>query len=189
MNIFFTSDLHFGHANIIKYCNRPFKDVDHMNETLVQYWNETVAPGDAVYCLGDFSMNVPNMEKFTPRLNGRKCLVPGNHDKCWKPSEQCIERYTNAGWLVLSKQEKFFLDHGGYVLLSHLPYASGAPDTRKFSYPVDDGYTWLLHGHTHNPTKINGRQVHIGVDAWDYKPVHLDRIKEIIDEVYDSADI
>jgi calcineurin-like phosphoesterase family protein len=81
MRTFFTSDTHFGHANIIKYSGRPFKDVDHMNAAMVQAWNAVVAPGDVVYHLGDFAMGgKANVPKFLPQLNGTKILVAGNHD-------------------------------------------------------------------------------------------------------------
>jgi calcineurin-like phosphoesterase family protein len=80
--IFFTSDHHFDHANIIKYCNRPFLSVDEMNEEIVKRWNQVVDANDTVYYLGDFSLGKGSVEKFVPRLNGEKYLVMGNHDAC-----------------------------------------------------------------------------------------------------------
>lgn len=79
--VFFTSDTHFNHANIIRFCNRPFKDVSHMNEAIISNWNRVVGPEDIVFHLGDFCLggsaewiNVLN------RLNGKIYLISGNHD-------------------------------------------------------------------------------------------------------------
>ncbi len=57
-NIWFTSDTHFGHANIIRFCDRPFKDIQEMNERLIANWNAVVRPGDSVYHMGDFSTDI-----------------------------------------------------------------------------------------------------------------------------------
>ncbi len=78
MKIFFTSDTHFGHANIIKYCNRPFESVNQMDEVLINNWNSVVRPDDEVYHLGDFSFADP--KKYVYRLNGKIHLIKGNHD-------------------------------------------------------------------------------------------------------------
>ena len=59
-SIWFTSDTHFSHCNIIKYCNRPFKDVDEMNKILIQNWNNVVRPDDIVWHLGDFALGDKN---------------------------------------------------------------------------------------------------------------------------------
>ena len=78
---YFSSDFHFGHKNIIRYEKRPFKDVHHMNESLVRNWNRTVRKGDLVYFLGDLAFK--NKKYWARRLNGRKFFVRGNHDKKW----------------------------------------------------------------------------------------------------------
>ena len=81
--IFFTADLHFGHKNIIRYCDRPFKDVAQMNSTLIKNYNEVVRPDDTCYILGDLAMGINSLEltKYIRRMNGRKILILGNHDK------------------------------------------------------------------------------------------------------------
>ena len=76
----FTSDTHFGHANIIRYCNRPFDSVGHMDREMLKRWNEKVKPDDLVYFLGDFSMSEIPLKTFLPKLNGTKFLIHGNHD-------------------------------------------------------------------------------------------------------------
>lgn len=84
MRKWITSDLHFSHANIMKFCPRTrgrFTDVEHMNETMIQEWNEKVQPGDIVYILGDFAFCNPEKAcQILDRLNGDKILIEGNHD-------------------------------------------------------------------------------------------------------------
>jgi calcineurin-like phosphoesterase family protein len=79
--IFFTSDTHFNHANIIEYCKRPFKDIIHMNESMIENWNRVVSPRDIVYHLGDFAMgDKSKIPSILSRLNGHIILICGNHD-------------------------------------------------------------------------------------------------------------
>ena len=81
MTIFFTSDTHFNHQSILKYCSRPWETVEEMNEGLIKNWNEVVKPGDTVYHLGDFAMGQRNLiPGILSRLNGRIILIRGNHD-------------------------------------------------------------------------------------------------------------
>ena len=85
MNRWYTSDHHFGHNNIIRYCARPFPHADAMDKEMAARWNDVVDHGDEVWILGDLAMgNVKVMlSAHVARLKGRKILVPGNHDKCW----------------------------------------------------------------------------------------------------------
>ena len=82
MTTWFTSDHHFGHANIIKYSERPFNSVAHMNAAMVGAWNGVVAVDDTVYYLGDFAMQPHLVSEILPQLNGTKILIAGNHDRC-----------------------------------------------------------------------------------------------------------
>ncbi len=86
MNTWITSDLHFGHTNIMKFCpqsrSRFNNDVDYMNEQMVREWNATIAPEDTVYILGDVAfLPADKAVKIMRRLNGRKILIEGNHDR------------------------------------------------------------------------------------------------------------
>ena len=106
--IFFTSDTHFFHGNIIRYCNRPFDSIDAMNEGMIQRWNNRVGPEDTVYHLGDVVINRRAL-KTLARLNGDKVLIKGNHDIFR------LEEYT-----------PHFRDIRGYhvmngMILSHIP--------------------------------------------------------------------
>ena len=114
MKKWITSDLHFGHANIMKFCpvtRAGFKDVDHMNECMIQEWNKVVAPEDEVFILGDVAFcNAQKAAAIMNRLNGSKILVEGNHDnkalndptfrKCFKEVHKYL-RYNHNGQLVI----------------------------------------------------------------------------------------
>lgn len=79
--VFFTSDTHFYHGNIIRFCNRPFKDMEMMNETIISNWNNTVGQDDIVFHLGDFCLGgSAEWTKILDRLNGKIYLIMGNHD-------------------------------------------------------------------------------------------------------------
>jgi calcineurin-like phosphoesterase family protein len=93
-NVWFTSDTHFGHARIIELSNRPFRDVQHMNEMLVKNWNDKVAPDDHVYHLGDVALgSFADSIAYVGRLNGIKHLVVGNHDRLFiDPEVKNVEK-------------------------------------------------------------------------------------------------
>lgn len=192
--IFFSSDHHFYHQNIIRFCNRPFATIEEMNEKLINAWNEIVDPEDEVYYIGDFSMAFRPVELYTKRLNGSKFLIPGNHDFCHsvhkksrnkENQDKWIAKYVENGWIVLPEEFKF--DSIPALNLCHLPY--GTLDHKNLENapryldkrPKDDGQ-WLLCGHVHNSWKMKGKMVNVGVDVWDYKPVSLDQILDLMRE-------
>ena len=78
---FYISDMHYGHANILRLCNRPFSDVYEMNKALIQNWNSAVTPYDTVYIVGDVAWNVTEAIEFMHNCRGKKVLIVGNHDK------------------------------------------------------------------------------------------------------------
>lgn len=190
MAIFFTSDHHFQHHNIIKYCGRPFQHSWEMDATLILAWNDTVDINDTVYHLGDFSMNKAAVPEVLFKLHGVKHLICGNHDKPFNevygisPAAQnrWQSLYKEAGFATVSRC--LFMEIAGQtVQLNHFPYRNpAAPDQRYQEHrPVDDG-GWLLHGHQHNPPerRIRQRMIDVGVDANQYKPVSLAAIEQII---------
>ena len=88
-NIFFVSDTHFAHENIIKYCNRPFKSIEEHDEALIERWNEKIDKDDIVFHLGDFAFaSEEYIKSILDRLNGKKYLVFGNHD--WRTMTKTI---------------------------------------------------------------------------------------------------
>ncbi len=186
MTRFWTSDQHFGHANIIRYCHRPFADVAEMNDVLIQRWNETVSEQDEVWVLGDVALGpITESLALVSRLGGRKLLVTGNHDRCWAghgpKSERWVDVYRDAGFdEVLHGWVPTQL--GPYEALAcHLPYEGDSHDDDRFDSqrPIDEGRL-LLHGHVHSRWQINGNQVNVGVDVWDYRPVSDQTILEAL---------
>ena len=187
MGRWWTSDHHFGHANIIKYCARPFTDADAMNRAMVDRWNDVVDDGDEVWMLGDLVMGqlIVNLSAHVWRLKGRKILVPGNHDVCWphrKKGPTQVTAYFDLGGIarIVDSPEPVTLA-GQRVQVNHFPYALDSRYDLKFTQyrPKDDG-GWLLHGHIHERWRQNGRQINVGVDAWDFAPVSEDTLCEVI---------
>lgn len=190
--IFFTSDLHIWHTNVIRYCSRPFSSIEEMNEMLVKNWNDTVGPEDSVYCLGDFAIAFRPVETFSSRLNGKKYLVPGNHDFCHsyhkksrnvEARKNWIKKYEDLGWIVLPEQTSLDIPGVANVQLCHHPYHFVAGDHHDDKYekwrPKDDG-RWLLCGHVHEKWRVVGRMINVGVDQWGFKPVSVSEIEKII---------
>ena len=190
--IFFTSDLHFNHANVIKYCSRPFKSVEEMNEQLILRWNSVVGPDDTVYCLGDISLAFKPIETISPRLMGNKLLVPGNHDFCHsyhKKSrnqanrEEWKKKYEELGWTILPEQTTLDIPGVATINMCHHPYYVLDGDAYDDKYdrwrPKDDG-RWLVCGHVHEKWKVVDKMINVGVDQWDFKPVPITEIGKII---------
>lgn len=112
-NVFFTSDTHFYHENILKYCNRPFSSVEEMNEKLIKNWNSVVGNNDIVWHLGDFSFgSKEHIPEIVSKLNGRINLVMGNHDR------QKIKFYYESGFNRVYDRQVLI---NGFVILSHAP--------------------------------------------------------------------
>ena len=135
--VFLTADSHFGHENIIRFCNRPFTNVQEMDDMLVKFWNETVSKNDLVIHLGDFALgNKEYIENMVSRLNGRKMLVMGNHDT-YNP-----QFYRDAGFAEVSKFpiifEKFYmLSHEPLLLSETTPFFSAFGHVHNDSKYVD----------------------------------------------------
>ncbi len=186
MATWFTADLHFGHANIIRYCDRPFADVEEMDSALIASWNETVADDDTVWVLGDVAMgSIEQGMAIIGALRGRKLLVAGNHDRCWvgngRRAAGWTDRYLAAGFVEVH-QGTVHLDVGGTpVLANHFPYRGDSHDEDRFTgyRPVDHG-GWLLHGHVHETWGQAGRMINVGVDVCDYRPISEQAIAEVI---------
>jgi calcineurin-like phosphoesterase family protein/RNAse (barnase) inhibitor barstar len=177
MTTWFTSDLHFGHANIIEYSGRPFTDAEQMNQSLIERWNELVRPGDDVWVLGDVAMGrITDTLPLVGRLAGNKHLVTGNHDRCWdglgSRADEWTERYLAAGFADIH-QGAIALRLGGHeVLACHFPYRGDSQDFDRYpeARPLDAG-GWLLHGHVHEQWRQRERMINVGCDAWDCRPV------------------
>jgi calcineurin-like phosphoesterase family protein len=179
MNIWITSDLHFDHANIITYSNRPYHYVKEMNDELISNWNFLVEPEDTVYFLGDFSMGKHTLERDRDlflSLNGTKYMVLGNHDFNFKSTnesggiakikrEHAVAYWRSVGFIqvydypiVLEK----------YWILSHAPI-DGINKTQIFAN---------IHGHTHTVSLSGGNYFNACVENTAYSPIKFEEIKE-----------
>lgn len=194
MTIFFTSDQHFGHANILKYeadyrkdhSGVTFRTVKHMDDAIVANWNATVGADDTVYTLGDFSYKIATIAEYLPRLNGRIILIAGNHDPffelCSTGREvEAREQAINAGFADMHMQHVIEIDGIGAVKLSHFPYLPQKPgDEQRPRYmelrPEPTGEALLLHGHIHSEWKTRTYpkcppMLNVGVDMRGMKPI------------------
>ena len=140
--VWFTSDLHFWHKNICKYCNRPFDTVEEMNEAIVENWNKVVKDDDVVFVLGD--LGFCGYEKLAPyiaRLKGRKYIVQGNHDsdkivgKLWEAD--LIEEYYKLTTITVEGDPEL---PSQALTLCHFPMVDW--------YDKEKG-AWMVHGHQH----------------------------------------
>lgn len=200
MTTWLSSDLHLGHVRAIELCNRPWTSTEEMNEALIENHNKVVAPSDMVYYLGDMCMG--KLEDTLPllkRLNGSKMLILGNHDRPSiayhhkKPEarQKWSERYSEY-FPVIRESLTLELLPGQDVLLCHYPYLD--LDFKDHEYegryealqPINEG-KWLIHGHVHGSWKVKGKQINVGVDVWDYAPVALDTVLNIIKENPDGC--
>ena len=135
MNLYI-SDLHFGHANVIKHDSRPFSDVDEMDRVMMERWNATVDEDDDVYVVGDFSFRSGRAaEWYLSRLKGRKHLIVGNHDWRTLQNDKAISLFVSVDSLLEIE------DNGKFIVLCHYPLAEWNHSMRG---------SWHIYGHIHN---------------------------------------
>lgn len=156
---YFTADQHFGHKNIIKYCNRPYKTVQEMDDDLIGRHNSIVKKTDVVIHAGDFTLaNKKIAPRYIKQLNGIHVFLNGSHDRWMKNKDKFI-------W------EKKIEDK--YVVVCH--YA-------MLTWPRSHYGSWQLFGHSHGELTIHSSklQYDIGVDNNNYYPVSFKTIREIL---------
>lgn len=170
METFFTADTHFGHTNIINYCDRPFATKQEHDEGLIQNWNSVVNKKDHVYHLGDFGFGeIAYLKKLCQRLNGKIHLILGNHDKSSVVKGELAFRFTTIQDVHLYKRK--FFGEKVEIFLSHYPHRS---------WPKAFHGSWHLFGHVHGNMEPYNRSFDVGVDCWDYTPISLDQVHEKI---------
>lgn len=165
MNIFFTSDTHFGHANIIRYCNRPFKDVTEMNETIISNWNNKVKANDIVYHLGDFCFGSSHdAVNIINRLNGSIHLIKGNHEKAALNIKNRFASIRDVDTFKIDKYE---------IFMSHYAHRVWNKSHRG---------TWHLYGHSHGTLPDDPRSLSfdIGVDCHNFQVLSFEEVKQIM---------
>ena len=171
VNVWITSDAHFNHTKILTYCNRPFANVDEMNDTIVKNWNETIAKEDLVYFLGDLCFG--DQDVWLNKLNGRIQWIRGNHDRSIGKGRHyykflpvfSVLRYANLS-----------------IMLVH------DPNDECVSMIADP--KWVIYGHHHNnyPEQYpffdaEKKRVNVSVEMTEYKPVSLTLLFDKILEV------
>lgn len=165
---FYISDTHFGHANIIRLCNRPFQDVDRMDNTLINNWNNTVSNKDTIYILGDFAFKSKSPIEYLKKLNGKKILILGNHDSDIRKHPENYSKYLDGihNYLEISDT----IGKETYrVVLFHYPIAEWNGFFRNNIH---------LYGHVHNNKKNDSYFImkniknayNVGADILDFTP-------------------
>ena len=172
--IYFTADLHFNHTNIIKYCNRPFDDANHMDEIITKNFLEILKPEDTLYILGDLTFQAENAEKFFSRLPQGLTIhyIRGNHDI--KLANDFLLKYCSTVSLM-----KDININGQKITLCH--YAM-----RTWNCSCHGA--WQLYGHSHGKLAGVGKQMDVGVDTHNFKPYSFDEIKKIIERLPENED-
>ena len=175
-NIFFTSDLHFSHANIIKYCDRPFYSAGEMDAAMIANWNNVVGEEDIVFILGDFCFgSTQTWLHFLRRLNGKKYLTQGNHDK-GIPVTELVFVYPLMNLWIKGDDE---ISDGQRITCCHYPMLSWYQSHRG---------SWQLYGHVHGrlsnknvkESSITPNQLDVGVDVHNFTPISYEQVKTII---------
>lgn len=196
--IFIIADTHFGHTNIIRYCKRPFGEIEknkewisqEMNknswdrdpkvgnilkeateehdEALITNWNSRVGPNDTVYHLGDFSFSGGHPKKYLDRLNGKVSLIMGNHDDS--------KKVRDAGFEHVFDYRKIRYNVERFILF-HYPIAEW--DTCHYG-------SFHLHGHTHGSRdncelNLKYRTMDVGVDSNNYAPISIEEVLDKLD--------
>ena len=175
--IFFISDHHFFHKNIIKYTNRPFSNtVDGMYENakyMFNKHNEIVKDGDLVFFLGDVALFKSNTKEYIKQmlknLKGQKILIKGNHDS------ESDEFYKDCGFSAIYEYLIF-----GKIMLCHFPLTNNTKYLKIFK---DNDCKLLIHGHTHDKNVITNdfKRLNVSVEQTDFKPFFNKKLNSIIE--------
>ncbi len=171
--IWFTADFHLSHKNIIKYCNRPFLNVDEMDETLINNITECLNPKDILYFLGDLTFKKVSALKFFEALNSLEIqthFITGNHD-----SSDVIKLARKH--CISVSQLKDIIINDISITLCH--YAMRVWNKSHFN-------SWQLFGHSHGKVDSIGKQYDIGIDRNNYYPVSFDKLNSIMDKKQDN---
>jgi calcineurin-like phosphoesterase family protein len=194
--LYFTSDPHYNHANIIKYCKRPFTDVEEMNYRLILNWNSLISHDDKVFILGDFAYgDKMDLTRILNQLSGQKYLIKGNHDR-----DNCIPNFKFVE-VFEGYKTMYVKDPDGHreITLCHFP---------MMSWQSSHKGSWNLHGHWHNnnvrvaegppeeereisdyvkeeyiySNLLRPTQYDVGVDGNGFAPISYFEVKKIIQD-------
>lgn len=168
--IFFTGCTHYGHKNILKLSNRPFGEIEHHDDTLINNYNKIISNEDVCYILGDICWNqsYESYKNLFNRLNGRKIIIIGNHD-----NKQNLIKCKKDGLIVDLYEGKTIQIGKDRVYLSHTPCREWVGFYHN---------TYHLYSHCHGNIDDYKQSTDVGVDCWEYEPVEWSEIKQYIDE-------
>ncbi len=182
--IYFTADTHFYHENIIRYCNRPFKNAEEMNETIIANWNAIVRPVDSIYVLGDFVIGNAEKQKerlgnIVKRLKGNIFLVKGSHDKLDSYEPTLLDKDAQRFHIFEDRIVTISVE-GQEIVLCH--YAMRV-------WPKSHFGTWHLFGHSHCRLEGWGKSFDVGVDCWGFRPLSFSDIRKIMETRPDNFNL
>lgn len=160
------------------------------DEILAEHWDSVVRKDDIVWVLGDISSGANQAQRdalaWIQQRPGIKHLIAGNHDgvhPLHRDSHRWLPVYLDGAFATvqMAAKRRVALREGHVsAFLSHFPYEADRGATRYPEWRLRDMGNYLLHGHTHAPEKFCGREIHVGVDAWGFRPVPLDEITAYI---------
>lgn len=168
-NIWVISDTHFGHQNIIRYCDRPFETAKEADDKMIENWNSVVKDGDIVYHLGDVYFGEAGRHALS-KLNGRKRLILGNHDN---GKDALLQKYFQKIMVW-----RMFPEFG--LLLTHVPvhdssleryYGDTHTGAEKFDHLTN------VHGHIHNKPSPSPLHRNVSVEMIDYTPINIEELR------------
>ena len=195
--IYLTSDTHFFHDNIRRFCNRPFSSLEDMDKTMIENWNKVVPQDGLVFHLGDFAWGgYQAWKKVREQLNGDIILIKGNHDR--KNGPQSQQQYD--GLFKYTAQQMFIEIEGRKLYLNHVPFLC-----YDGVYRDKEGLVFQCHGHVHlsNVTERNtGKdcsrcldmlfptQYDVGVDFNDFTPISWNELNQkILKQIEDNSNL
>jgi calcineurin-like phosphoesterase family protein len=165
--VFFTSDHHFDHTNIIKLCNRPFSSINEMNEVLIDNWNKTVPENGLIFILGDvvWSKDPRRWITLMEKLNGQKILIKGNHDDF-----KVLEKIEHL-FLTIRERLELRLD-SARLMLDHYPMKEWSGSYRG---------VYSLYGHIHEKDFPDAKyqQYNVSVERNKYRPISWNEVSMI----------
>ena len=167
--MFFTADNHFDHANSIRLCNRPYESVEHMNEDMIEKWNNKLTNNDDIIIAGDMFFRSQDPEAILRRLKGKKHLIIGNHDT-WIKKVDVDKYFKEVSHYLVTNDGR----HG--LVICHYPQVSW-PHAQRF---------YMVHGHIHADTRSDywpllvarDRVLNAGVDINGFEPVTFEEMLE-----------
>jgi calcineurin-like phosphoesterase family protein len=178
--LFFSSDRHFDHENILKYSKRPFSSVTEMNDVMIRRHNDMIGPNDVYVDLGDFCWRKTRVAEFFSALNGVKHFVVGNHD-----DEDHIRYLSGRDGMPITVSDILEIQHRDKLIVaSHYPMRSW---NCSFHGSIH------IYGHVHGNVHGFGSAFEVGVDPNGYSPVSFEKLlsevdRQLVHAAYDLSD-